>query len=1827
MSCEVNFNTVRNGIQDKAAEMLSSSGLFETIKRGLVKAKDLLSDFQNEIMKTNIAFKEELVQPSDKEGEYNINPSDDLVNKYLNSPKKSYSLNNSSPKQQLEDFTKDSLTYGRSISSEKDLAEWKSILERKYPALIISFVPLSDYTYRASAKINPSYKINEDGSFERDLSYFNDDNALFEQEQRELRNLSFKEDVQLINLLKKYPKLLEQKRSVEQAQDSINLIEEINTTYPDLHASIIVENDGHYIHVQTKSLLPKEILNDEVNKNFTPKMEGEILMNKLLFKMKKLFPSFNYQFIDQAEVERLNPDLTKEQILGTRGFIIGNNVYLVSGKYTPEVIVEEFLHPFVEFLSIDNPLLLENLFQEGIDIYGDLLSVYDSYNKSFGETTAKKEVVTRALSYLITDLEKSKETSSPELKKSLLDLFISWLKSLFSITGVKPSSTKYPTSLTLKELAEKISDSEHSLNYITTHAQNYSMSSNDIIETRWNQIGQILSTSGITKLGDKEGYVDKNGKPVKRITDIVKEINKKIFGQTEDDFTAEQRAEFDIMAERGTNFHKDVENMFRRYVDSSTGLKRNIDEVDISNFKPELLIDPSKKNSYIKNLNSLVLDVLNSYSDQTRFRFETIVYNAKKNVAGTVDFIAVTDNGRVDILDWKSIYSLKDNKIPAYKKRGFSVQLKEYVGAIKDQLILTDEDFGKVRVIPILPKLKEGTGIVEEIKIGVMKPKEGIDSSLLPVLTDIDELFTKNVKTLLKAFNDIIQTENKRLSKESGYERKDYKLQNELDDAVRNLLVSEDPEDLYNFIRNVGNRTKEYLKVVKEFIDSNENITREQELEMSDRLKEAVHSLRALRGFINFAESDMDEILKHPEQKRIYVGVKESIDVLNKNLDKGIDQFIKKFGDKYGIKRIDAPETKIGFLKFWTRQLSVAATKSTLLLEKMLRPTLNNIAKDKQAIQSKTLSFKHSLMEWGEKNNKTLKEVYDIFLDKYDNPNNPLNGKNNGLLKAKIDKNFYLKRNAMEDASPKERVKFYRENYDIEGYKAAYKLEYDRRVAEIMAKIYSTNESINKKKQKEAVQKFVNNFSYNNPETSFNKSNWLLNKFLKEELHYSEFYKTLLQEDNKPLFEFYNYMQDVISRAQGTGIDTEVGITKRFIPRLMKGIVETGTNSKAQIERLVRELQINPDDYNYGNINPATGKEENKMFLYYTQKIEKAINYKSIDENGNEVDRTTYDFSELSTDLLVNFEEFEKNVSYIENMQGLESFAEVLSEFEASKRVIDTNRFGKALDVQPISQGYGGENYKYFDRFRKYYIYNQKLQNVKDKSLTLPFKYKGEEISVSGVKLVSNIAALARMTAFSIPNIASPMRNMFIGKVNTMFDNSKHFTSSLDIKNGMHFLDDTLFKSLPKLLESEKEQKFVSALNFFLPDLNLMEQRFKDKLSMNSGWQILTPENLQILMRNSEKVVAIGVFRALMENTTVRDGKLVNINELVEREIKEKYGYESKYSLPENFKVNLKEINDEISNRVKELKRDDNLYEYIELQESGNDKKFTIKGVDLKDPSLEEVTNIARNYSQRATGMSSEMDISLAQTSFLAKMLFMYRSWIPRTVQARFGELSYNNLTDSYDEGRMINYISYLTKHGENRLSFFKRLIYSMAGNIDKEKAIEIAKQLRKEKYNQLIALGHDIRELTEEEYIDMYLRNIQNSYKELRTLIGLFTIINTGLIAAGEGDGDKEKNLSRLAQRELTKYYKELTFYYDPMSAYEIIKNPFPILSYTGNLLLFGKNLVAEPFNPEGNKPTKYFFRSIPITKEIISYTPLFDPSLAEELGVRINPNYALIR
>ena len=83
MSCPVNYSTVKKGIENKAAEMLTQSGQFERIDQTSLRLTSPTSNYNKTITDVNNAFGEEVVKKV--ENVYKIQPSDSLINTYLES--------------------------------------------------------------------------------------------------------------------------------------------------------------------------------------------------------------------------------------------------------------------------------------------------------------------------------------------------------------------------------------------------------------------------------------------------------------------------------------------------------------------------------------------------------------------------------------------------------------------------------------------------------------------------------------------------------------------------------------------------------------------------------------------------------------------------------------------------------------------------------------------------------------------------------------------------------------------------------------------------------------------------------------------------------------------------------------------------------------------------------------------------------------------------------------------------------------------------------------------------------------------------------------------------------------------------------------------------------------------------------------------------------------------------------------------------------------------------------------------------------------------------------------------------------------------------------------------------------------------------------------------------------------------------------------------------------------------------------------------------------------------------------------------------------------
>jgi hypothetical protein len=470
--------------------------------------------------------------------------------------------------------------------------------------------------------------------------------------------------------------------------------------------------------------------------------------------------------------------------------------------------------------------------------------VYNQYLTNFNEATAKREVITRALSFLVKDeLTKEKET--------LLKRILRFIRSIFP---------KFNTTSSLEKLASTISNDDIQLDYLTTDMPQFNIGVDikDIYERfKRNPVDNELKKeqtviNGITV----EAYRDKSKNIVKRVSDIVKQHYTKVFKNKFDDATSEEKAIWEIQKENGSQIHKDIETLIRFFIDKSTG-KRILGNVNTSSFKSVANLDEDYKDKYKEKLETFVRDLMDSYHPDTRFLLENLFINTKgkEKLAGTIDFIAITPDG-IDIYDWKTI-KLKDGKIPLYKKDGWNIQLKEYKNILKQEFQLSDSDFRYSRVIPILPVLSEDpfNKKIENISIGKVKTKEETNLVLLPYLSDEDALKKSVTSVFLNKLEVLIEKDAKLESKRLGSNIKDYLLVDELNEAIQVSLLKNQYVKLFNFIGHLERKAAATLEEVKNKLADGKLLTVEEREYYSTLVNNLSETTQGLSGFYEYTET------------------------------------------------------------------------------------------------------------------------------------------------------------------------------------------------------------------------------------------------------------------------------------------------------------------------------------------------------------------------------------------------------------------------------------------------------------------------------------------------------------------------------------------------------------------------------------------------------------------------------------------------------------------------------------------------------------------------------------------------------------------------------------------------------------------------------------------------------------------------------------------------------------------------------------------------------------------------------------------------------------
>jgi hypothetical protein len=370
---------------------------------------------------------------------------------------------------------------------------------------------------------------------------------------------------------------------------------------------------------------------------------------------------------------------------------------------------------------------------------------------------------------------------------------------------------------------------------------------------------------------------------------------------------------------------------------------------------------------------------------------------------------------------------------------------------------------------------------------------------------------------------------------------------------------------------------------------------------------------------------------------------------------------------------------------------------------------------------------------------------------------------------------------------------------------------------------------------------------------------------------------------------------------------------------------------------------------------------------------------------------------------------------------------------------------------------------------------------------------------------------------------------------------------------------------------------------------------------------------------------------AVLDNTMVEDGKLVNITDYV----RNKYRTED---LAEYVKLEPK-----IKEEIEELKKTRSINATRKLE----DGKLVIPGLDLNNlDELQRLTQVIRRIARTATGGSTEFDNIRANMSIWWRSLMVFRGWIPKLAETRFSR--FNPIMDdmavqvdedgvireSYDVGRIRLWFDAWGAAASSKTSTIIDLLKAQS-NIKEgnEKGLELIDKLFK-KYTQSYydRTGKEAT-ITRAEFADLIRQNLYNETKELRLLLGLLAFaFAVGFMAPDDDEDRATKNRFRYFQRTLDGFISELSFFYNPAEMTSVLSGGIPAISLFEDIERFVRHsrLDITGFdysNPDKTseqvkkdaQPIKYLMKLFPGTKSLVTWLAALDEDFAKEYNVTL--------
>lgn len=1515
--------------------------------------------------------------------------------------------------------------------------------------------------------------------------------------------------------------------------------------------------------------------------------------------------------VDTETIKNVIVDGIKQNSAGA-ALVTQKLIQVIEGKEA-QSLPEEAMHFAVAIIKQTNPALYKKLMSE-INNYAILNEVFATYgqNPIYQTKDGKPDVIMlkeeAIAKVLVETIIKNNEGSleKPENIAKIQDLWdkiVNFLKNIFTKSGFDQLSMDIMTGKIIGT-AEDIRE-EEGKTFLQLDPQ-------EAIINRINEVSKSIEKP-------IEGGYKINGKVIPRVSDLISDWYERTFKNGDINKTEYQQSVFDLKAEKGTAGHADLEYAFSLFVDED-GLLRNT-PLDDTGYVSR--INPNNRDMYEK-LRDNLKDRLKSFPTGTKFMSEVTIYNPKANRAGTVDFLAITKTGDVNILDWKfmDLDVDKYTDIPWYKNTAWNMQMDQYRAILQNAYGVKGEKFKQTRMIPIKALYSKGNpkeNILPEllnIKIGDVNVKNIKEDYLLPVPIKNEKTGKRKIDELLKDLNKLYTKLSDKKVPESEKLNKD-ELLNSLFYSIRQLQVKENIQPL---VRQAQLLNKSIDKIIQKyndkFLDQDANSFTEKEVnDFAKEITDAQYAISIYTDLYSELKGLLGGSKEDEELKKELSNTSENAKNLEDDLEGILEDFTEKIiAQREGIDNFLAPEKIIKGITKLFASTATLQSKAIQFLYKKANRAFAYSSMDTLNESKKLEELKNKFENWAKGKGLSYNNYFNILKKKDSNELiDEYNPEFYSELKTKTKKEL--------ESFPDDRdSSWIRDNIDVAAYNEHLKEKLQEEIERIKNKprLLTSQEAedlANGKLPNEVMLEIYKAKNLYNTSTT-TSSGWFIynetKKFPNKDKWTSKEWVELNKPENAPAKDFYNYIIEKNNEYADLGYINK-RFARTFLPFIRKNLVEkliTGGQVKLG-QQFFTDISVDEGDIGYGQIDPDTGKVVNKIPKYFTRELDQ----------------------EVSTDLFRTMAFYNEAALRYKYLSEIEDQVIAIVNVEKNKTSISTSLFGRTEYIDGVLQytETKGDNAKLVEDMMKAIIYGQKfVDNQAFDQLLFKMGTWGETLNkklgvdifpkdiserqLSVNKFINQMNNTFQITTLGL-NVLSATSNFFGGNAQSLINSGKYFTKK-------DYLAAELL-TFTKKLGGTDQRKLIGALEYFLPLTDNYNREIAKKLSLNTMTQESLQDFLMILMRETDLNVQTTNFFAFLKNSIVQDGEVINVREYL-RTLPE---YQEKYK---GSVADRKAYEEKFDAEVKRLIEEKGVLKLGEVI----DNKFVIPGVDQKSNSVVELRRKVQQVSKDALGNLSEDDIRMINMSVYGKSFMVFKNWIPRLVDVRMGGLKFNSASDAYEWGRTRMVMKVLTDEFSltNPVSGLGKLYNSLTGN---EKGVEYMIKMFEKKKNEYESETGKTLEMTEAAFIDLARQNIKSQMVDVIFLTSVFMLI--ALLKANEPDDSEDplvKNRYKFYMKAADKFKGELMYFYDPTSGIDLIsQGVFPsaaLITNFGKLISnFRKEMWAlgtgDDETAEKTYVIKYLMKSFPFSNQATGLLPMFYPALAKDLGIKVQSNYGI--